>query len=332
MGVFYSKEHQSNNNQYYFGYLPDHYDINDKNLKLSGKIHKKKNVDLRDNFPLAYNQKNLNCSTACAIAAVIEYNLINSTVAHRTPVVPSIMYIYYIGRMYRDQCDKNVGVSIKDTLKQLNKYGLKIEKDYPFDAKYFHQKPSFNHHLFKNEFVYKKVNKDIDSLKLCLSIQKPIIFGFAVYESFFNELKWSNDGIMPIPREYEQQIGLQTGVCVGYSNKRKQFLIRNSYGSKWKNDGYFFMPFEYIVSGNCENFWVLDFVEFKNDFDFEKSSTSSTNTKKHKKKKKLKKKKASSDHSGSDDDFEQEEKIIQLTTPTPSNTKQSKNFLIQHEG
>ena len=113
---------------------------------------------------------------------------------------------------------------------------------------------------FRNEFTFKKVPRNLDYFKACLVVlKKGIIFGFSVYESFFQVMKWDNDGMMPTPKVPEKRLGIQTGICVGYSEQKKAFLIRNSWGSRWKKNGYFFMPFEYMMSKNCNYFWVFYF-------------------------------------------------------------------------
>ena len=36
-------------------------------------------------------------------------------------------------------------------------------------------------------------------------------------------------------------------MAVGYDDDRGVFIIRNSWGSNWGDNGYFYMPYEFII-------------------------------------------------------------------------------------
>ena len=46
--------------------------------------------------------------------------------------------------------------------------------------------------------------------------------------------------------------------CVGYDQVAKRFLVRNSWGVRWGQTGYFTMPFDYLGSrGLADDFWTI---------------------------------------------------------------------------
>ena len=45
---------------------------------------------------------------------------------------------------------------------------------------------------------------------------------------------------------------------VGYDDKKKRFLVRNSWGSGWGMKGYFTMPYPYLADRNLsDDFWTV---------------------------------------------------------------------------
>jgi len=51
-------------------------------------------------------------------------------------------------------------------------------------------------------------------------------------------------------------IGGHAVLAVGYNQREKRFLVRNSWGTKWGMHGYFTMLFEYIET-LASDFWTI---------------------------------------------------------------------------
>ena len=67
-------------------------------------------------------------------------------------------------------------------------------------------------------------------------------------------------GIQPMPQPNEQCLGGHAVLCVGYTNDR-HFIIRNSWGTGWGQQGYFTMKAEYILDANLSSdFWTLQSI------------------------------------------------------------------------
>lgn len=234
-----------------YGHLPEFYSHLDTKIKVTRNDIKNKesSYDLNPDFLKVYNQKGQNMSTAISIASVIEYLLVKYNTEDIPLSTVSSMFMYDLVRKSRDQLDYNISVGIRETLDLVQRYGVVEEYNGSIPLKTY----------LKGYFVYYKCTKDIDILQTVLSVLKlPIVFGYNVHESFHNIQEWDNDGVMPLPKENEQIKGVQTGVITGYSTKRNAFIVRNSWGRRWKNQGTFYMPFEYVKSKNCDNFWVIN--------------------------------------------------------------------------
>ncbi|MDY6899246.1 MAG: C1 family peptidase, partial [Cyanobacteriota bacterium] len=48
-------------------------------------------------------------------------------------------------------------------------------------------------------------------------------------------------------------------LCVGYSDKDRMFIVRNSWGSEWGDNGYCYIPYDYIIHQdyNAHDSWII---------------------------------------------------------------------------
>jgi C1A family cysteine protease len=87
----------------------------------------------------------------------------------------------------------------------------------------------------------------------------PVIFGFTVYEGFE---RIGPDGKLNLPGPDESTVGGHAVLCVGYNDKTKRFIIRNSYGPDFGMSGYFTMPYKYLEDpGLSADFWTIELME-----------------------------------------------------------------------
>ena len=64
-----------------------------------------------------------------------------------------------------------------------------------------------------------------------------------------------------MPKENEEVLGGHAIMAVGYDIQKKVFIIQNSWGDKWGDNGYFYMPFDFITNKEwCSDFWTCSLV------------------------------------------------------------------------
>ena len=252
----------SSSKEYRWGWCRDIPDIRDFKISLK-KNYIKSRVDLRAQMPPVYDQKELSSCTVNAVCGLIHF-LENFEVSR--------LFVYYNLRN-NDNKECNSLCSIRDCFKVINKYGICNESKWPYQVNYFTTQPNgdcYKYAVMKKSFKYKRVPKNIKSMKMCLSKGIPFVFGFSVYSSFLDPIIW-NPKIdkMPIPNPNKDKLlGGHTVMAVGYSDKRKCFIIRNSIGPKWGLDGYFFIPYKFMVSDQCDDFWTIMDESFKPDREY----------------------------------------------------------------
>jgi C1A family cysteine protease len=56
----------------------------------------------------------------------------------------------------------------------------------------------------------------------------------------------------------EECLGGHAVLCVGYDMDEQVFIFRNSWGPDWGMNGYFTLPFTFVLcQAFCEDFWVI---------------------------------------------------------------------------
>jgi C1A family cysteine protease len=218
-------------------------------------------VDLRDQCPEVYDQGQLGSCTANAIGAALEFDQMTQKESASTP---SRLFIYYNERVIEGTVDSDSGAQIRDGVKSVNKQGAPPETDWQYDIGKFRDKPpqpAYDHAMEHQAILYQRLTQTLGQLKGCLAAGFPFVFGFVVYESFESQ-EVASSGQAPLPKAGEKQLGGHAVLAVGYEEDQQRFTVRNSWGPKWGMDGYFTLPYPYLLQGTLSSdFWTIRSVE-----------------------------------------------------------------------
>jgi C1A family cysteine protease len=218
-------------------------------------------VDLRDHCPSVYDQGTLGSCTANAIAAAVQFDRAKQALAD--PFTPSRLFIYYNERAMEGTIESDSGAMLRDGIKTVAKLGAPHESLWPYVIARFRHRPStaaFKDGARHEAIAYQRLLHRIEQLKGCLASGYPFVFGFTVYESF-ESAAVARSGDVPMPARGESVLGGHAVLAVGYDDARQRFAVRNSWGAKWGQDGYFTMPYEYLLDGGLsDDFWNVQSV------------------------------------------------------------------------
>ncbi len=181
---------------------------------------------------------------------------------------PSRLFLYYNTREIEGTVNEDSGAYIRDVFKALNKKGLCEEIYFPYIESTFANQPTtqaYANGMKYQTLKYAAVPQFETTIKQTLLSGAAISFGFDVYESFFDETKW-NGSTMPIPKKGERMSGGHAVTLIGYSDVKNAFLVQNSWGENWGDNGKFWMPYSFLLNrDHCSDFWCIEEINVLSD-------------------------------------------------------------------
>jgi C1A family cysteine protease len=272
--------------RYGMGWLPDYPDFRDytektdeiKQVLEPTKVQKTKSLrasaDLREWCSPVEDQGRLGSCTAHAGAGIIEYYERKSFGRHTEA---SRLFLYKVTRNLMNM-EGDIGAFLRTTMGAMVLFGVPPEEYWPYneDEKDFDQEPpAFCYAFAQNYQTVKYFRHDspgtsndavLNKVRKYLASGHPAMFGFTVYSSIEQA---EETGKIPYPSPKEKIEGGHAVAAVGYDDKMKiknkhgkiettgALLIRNSWGKRWGEGGYGWLPYEYVLKSLAEDFWSI---------------------------------------------------------------------------
>lgn len=149
--------------------------------------------------------------------------------------------------VYWQRTNAGSGMYPREAMQVLQDKGCCLEKSLPYDSNIgdngqipdFTFKEAVNYKIMSYARVY-----TVDELRQSLVEFGPTFFSVPVYTGFNSG---GSTGIVPLPNPAtDQLLGGHALICVGYDDNTKLFKFKNSWGKEWGDNGYGYLPYEFV--------------------------------------------------------------------------------------
>lgn len=224
----------------------------------SAKLPRK--VDLRPKMTKIEDQGETSSCVANAVAGSFEYWVKEAT---KKDYDVSRLFVYFNARWRNGDQDKDEGSVIQLAMEGLKEFGACSEEKWPFKKPLLLKKPNGEAYKEADQAKIKEMAQvplELTAWKQALASGYPIVFGCLLFESFDECNKRGGVVPMPNPNDLSRESHGGHSMCVvGYSDKEQVFIVRNSWGDKWGDKGYCYMPYDYLMNPqfNGGDSWVF---------------------------------------------------------------------------
>lgn len=199
-------------------------------------------VDNRQYCPRVYDQSALGSCTAFSMGKGLREYMQRKNGERQVPL--SALWLYYEERVALNTVNEDSGANMVDGMNVLANQGNATDDSWPYTIADFKIKPPATAYATAADWKIKEKTElaSFDDVKIALANGQAVAFGFIVYLRFQFIGK---SGVMPMPFPLEPKMGGHAVLAVGYDDAKQQLIVRNSWGSGWGDNGYFYMPYKF---------------------------------------------------------------------------------------
>lgn len=215
-------------------------------------------IDLRKYCSPVEDQQRSNSCVANAVVGALE--LLQNKSGHSDQDL-SRLFLYFTARAMHGAQAQDQGTFVHLAMAALIASGICEERMWPFSMATINDPPTKA--CFENAQHYRGVEfAEIEpgtQLVPILAQEIPVIIGVELpREAYVEAHKTGTMNVPPDARGGTFQHGRHAMVVVGYDTGRKAYIVRNSWGEKFAEKGYFYMPFDLLDSSSMSRqMWAI---------------------------------------------------------------------------
>lgn len=198
--------------------------------------------------------------TCVAFASVVGVKEYEDSQEYKKLIQLSPRFIYNLCKKF-DGYPEEEGTYPRVAMKMLLKHGVCPESYWPY---FPHQKdsPRKGANLAAMKYRIKAYArlKGILEMKRSLLVNGPFLAGVRVFKPWFSK-KAQKAGLIPLPKSNDEPLGGHAICIAGFNDAKKLFKFKNSWGVKWGDNGYGYLPYAYLEK-YCSDAWsATDLIE-----------------------------------------------------------------------
>jgi C1A family cysteine protease len=251
--------------------LPDHRDLTLRHEEIvsataqlaAADRHRPEHVNWREYCPPVDDQEQLATAGVHACIGMVQYF---ERRAHGRQIRPSRLFVYKNARRLVHWTGDS-GVPLRATLKAIRRFGLPPEQLWPYFAENIDCEPEGFAYSFGDEtsaLVYLRIDaRNVAGPVVLESACALLAAGFCFVLGFPVRSGIDGSPHLPYPTMLDGSEGGHAVLTVGYDDRLRirsdkgAFLIRNSWGTKWGEGGYGWLPYAYVRDGLAADLWTV---------------------------------------------------------------------------
>ena len=217
-------------------------------------------VDLSP-YCVAMNQYDLNSCVGngtCESLEILE-NIAHQGISGYQPVLLSRMFLWSMCRTQDGTLEQNTGTHVRTAFNVLATLGVCTETLWPYEdslatvsPSMLAQREALGHTITAAYRIDSLMQDRVNDVITALQAKLPVVFGTNVNTAF--EGLSSGSGPVDVPGPTDPIAGGHCLVIVGWDGTN--FLVKNSWGTGWGNNGFCLMTPAYITWNNTTDLWV----------------------------------------------------------------------------